>query len=239
MEITFIRLWTRPLIEAHRYKRFTLLFQMIGMAAVGLECILQSPPNVSLVIDTIGCPFAYFAFAAASIPVLPYVHYPYISQEWIQANAKISPKGELRRQAMALGRAASLLYYTFIGAAYGLCGRTVSVAAVNSSWTEHHMRAAWGKHVELLVVYPPCDLNAMAALDIIAERQPMILSFSQFRKEKNQAMQLHILAALFKRSPTMRESVRLVLMGGCRNAEDMHRVSTLKVLARALSIDVS
>lgn len=47
------------------------------------------------------------------------------------------------------------------------------------------------------------------------------------------------LSELFKSHPEYRGSVRLVMVGGCRNDEDSARVDTLRVLAEDLGIQVS
>ena len=48
---------------------------------------------------------------------------------------------------------------------------------------------------------------------------------AQFRPEKNHALQLEALALLLQQHPEHRGRVRLVLIGGCRNADDDARVN--------------
>lgn len=59
------------------------------------------------------------------------------------------------------------------------------------------------------------------------------------RPEKDHAAQVKALSELFKSYPEYRGSVRLVMVGGCRNVEDSARVDTLRALAKELGIQVS
>lgn len=58
------------------------------------------------------------------------------------------------------------------------------------------------------------------------------------RPEKEHATQLRSLAELFKHHSEHRKDVRLVMIGGCRNAEDEARVESLRSLAKELDISV-
>jgi alpha-1,2-mannosyltransferase len=64
-----------------------------------------------------------------------------------------------------------------------------------------------------------------------------IVSVGQFRPEKDHPKQLLALASLLKRSSAYAD-VRLVLVGGARDAGDLQRVADLRGLAKSLGIEV-
>lgn len=91
------------------------------------------------------------------------------------------------------------------------------------------------------VVYPPCDTAAFlqAKLD---GRKREIVSLAQFRPEKEHAKQVHAMAHLLGEHPEYRtgdKAVKLVMMGGSRDAGDERRVEGLKRLAEELGVKVS
>jgi len=74
-------------------------------------------------------------------------------------------------------------------------------------------------------------------------RERVILSVAQFRPEKDHAAQLYSLHELFKAYPEYtkagKSQVKLVLVGGSRNAGDAARVEGLRALAKELGIEQS
>ena len=101
--------------------------------------------------------------------------------------------------------------------------------------------------------YPPCETNELISFPLDGRRlgsarsneekklatkneRTIILSLAQFRPEKEHATQLRALAALFKIDPSLRDSVRLVMVGGVRNVGDEKRVEGLKELAISLGL---
>ncbi|OJA15804.1 hypothetical protein AZE42_14154, partial [Rhizopogon vesiculosus] len=70
-------------------------------------------------------------------------------------------------------------------------------------------------------------------------RERVILSIAQFRPEKDHPAQLRAFAQLLADQPTYASgssSVKLILLGGARNAEDRARVQSLQDLAKELRI---
>lgn len=90
------------------------------------------------------------------------------------------------------------------------------------------------------IVYPPCDTREMAKFPL-EDRERVILSVAQFRPEKDHAAQLRAFHQLLKAHPEYAtngpEHVRLVLIGGSRNAGDAARVDSLQELAKTLEIE--
>ncbi|WWC67918.1 uncharacterized protein I206_101836 [Kwoniella pini CBS 10737] len=89
------------------------------------------------------------------------------------------------------------------------------------------------------VVYPPCDTKEFVKLGSLDKRKSEIVSLAQFRPEKEHSKQLYALAALFERYPqykTGAQSVKLIMMGGSRDAGDEARVDALRALAKKLDL---
>lgn len=204
---------------------------------MGLECILRFRPNV--VVDTQGCAFAYPWFWLAAVPIVAYVHYPFISSDMLSA---VSDGCVAVNNSPAVARSGilsriKLQYYRLVAAAYSLCGTTVDLAMANSTWTRNHIISLW-RWTECRLVYPPCDLSKMQAFDTQQEREPIIFSLAQFRPEKGLPTQVHILKRLLDLRPEWRGGVKLVLFGGCRNSADRARAASIEALAKDLQVQV-
>ena len=93
-------------------------------------------------------------------------------------------------------------------------------------------------------IYPPCDVRRFKEIqrdsneDQETENIRTILSIGQFRPEKDHALQIR---AMFELRQILEEKewerVKLVLVGGCRNAQDEKRVQDLKDLSKHLSVE--
>ncbi|KAI8092399.1 uncharacterized protein B0P05DRAFT_462425 [Gilbertella persicaria] len=126
------------------------------------------------------------------------------------------------------------VYYRLFARIYGFCGSFAQVVIVNSTWTKGHIDQLW--HTKSEIVYPPCDTERLNSLPLKG-RQPIIVSVAQFRPEKDHALQLKSLAALFKKYPVWRtRGVELVLIGSCRNQGDQDRIDRLRQEAIDLGI---
>lgn len=108
------------------------------------------------------------------------------------------------------------------------------------------------------IVYPPCNTDALSQLPLAGPdgggddggvsddegtagsggRERIVVSVGQFRPEKDHPLQLRAFAAFRARDPARFGDVRLVLIGGCRGAEDEGRVAGLKALACELGLRV-
>ncbi|PLW09538.1 hypothetical protein PCANC_20839 [Puccinia coronata f. sp. avenae] len=94
------------------------------------------------------------------------------------------------------------------------------------------------KFVKATVVYPPCDVESFAEFPV-SPRASTVLSISQFRPEKEQAMQIRAFARFVAGLEThdpRRALVRLVLAGSCRDRADRSRVDELLLLAQSLGV---
>ena len=96
--------------------------------------------------------------------------------------------------------------------------KCLSFAYVNSTWTFNHMKETWDelyKTNKLIILYPPCSISLYREAAKNDNRQNIIVSFSQFRPEKNQILQIKILAQLKKKLsiyPELEDLELLVLL---------------------------
>lgn len=200
---------------------------------------------------------------AGGVPAGAYVHYPTISTTML-ARVQARTAGHTNSAAISaspLRTAAKLLYYRVFMYYYALSLRTAAFVMVNSTWTKNHVDRilahedrwldlahfvpplALAKLIEpsappkqARTVYPPCDTRAMADFPLEG-RARVIVSVAQFRPEKDHAAQLHALHALLAAYPDM-AGVKLVMVGGSRNAGDAARVDGLRALAEELGVAV-
>ncbi|KAJ7041151.1 mannosyltransferase [Mycena alexandri] len=223
----FVFLTRRILIEDSTYPHFTLIGQSLGSVCLVAEALSLFVPHAY--IDTMGYAFTLPVVRLLGIPAGAYVHYPTVSPPMIsRAN-----------------RPAKLVYYHAFMLLYALALRRASVIMVNSSWTKKHVDAVlayppqfgrWGV-VRTRIVYPSCDTREMARLPLEG-RERVVLSIAQFRPEKDHAAQVRALHALLEEHPEyVVEGIQLVLIGGCRNAEDEARVEGLRKLAQDLGVE--
>ena len=105
---------------------------------------------------------------------------------------------------------------------------------VNSSWTRGHVEELWKINEKTFLLYPPC--NTEKYLNIPSgPRSKRIVSVSQFRPEKNHALQIRSFALFVDK--TGRRDVTLTLVGGVRNQEDRDRVGCLRERTKSMGIE--
>lgn len=144
---------------------------------------------------------------------------------------------------------------------YAFSLRKASFLMVNSSWTKAHidsillydngflniltylpplvfLRPLLAALKPAKIVYPPCDTRELTGLSLEG-RGRIIVSLAQFRPEKDHRAQLLALSSLLESHPEYRDPpIKMVLMGGSRNAGDAERVEQLRALAKELCIEV-
>lgn len=139
-----------------------------------------------------------------------------------------------------VGTCIKLTYYAFFALVYGFFGSMARLVMVNSSWTYGHVCFLWrGAARRARIVYPPCDVKSCEDLSL-DKREQVVVSIGQFRPEKDHALQILSLYQLREKYPDMR-GVKLVLVGGCRDKQDLARVQKLRQLveSRQLTDSVS
>ena len=134
-----------------------------------------------------------------------------------------------------------LIYYKLFAYIYGAFGRRSDTIMVNSSWTNGHILSLWNAHDKTDIVYPPCDTEEFLSLPLVQDADRSvhtIVSVGQFRPEKDHPLQVKAFHAFLDKVPQSEQSnYRLVIVGSCRNAEDMVRVESLRTLASSLEIE--
>nr|XP_039254200.1 GDP-Man:Man(3)GlcNAc(2)-PP-Dol alpha-1,2-mannosyltransferase-like [Styela clava] len=240
-KVDFIFLHKRSWVEAIHYPVFTLMGQSLGSMLLAYEAINSYIPDVF--IDSMGYPFSYFIFKTiAGCKVGCYVHYPTISTDMLSLVSDRT--GSFNNRAIIAKSAVltnfKLMYYWFFAWCYGCAGARSDVVMVNSSWTKGHIEVLWGAKDDRPIdkIFPPCDIKAFLEIPLQrSSKNKIILSISQFRPEKNQALQVKSFARFLSTKPVgTRQEYQLVLAGGCRNQGDEKRVQELKSLAKQLGI---
>ncbi|XP_063831810.1 GDP-Man:Man(3)GlcNAc(2)-PP-Dol alpha-1,2-mannosyltransferase [Ostrinia nubilalis] len=242
-KITFIRLSMKKVIEAKSYPYFTLILQSLGSMILGMEAFMKLNPDVY--IDTTGFAFTYPIFRyMAQCPVGCYTHYPTITAAMTR---RVKHRIVAHNNSSVIARNPvftwlKVLYYKLFGWLYGWMGRCADVVMVNGTWTEDHVNDLWNVPFSTYRVYPPCEVTELKQLrSLVKDSDPIrILSVGQFRPEKDHPLMLQAmyeLRNLLVKNEMLWNKIKLVLVGGCRNAEDEERVQNLKDLAKHLALE--
>uniref|UniRef100_A0A4W5KEZ6 ALG11 alpha-1,2-mannosyltransferase n=1 Tax=Hucho hucho TaxID=62062 RepID=A0A4W5KEZ6_9TELE len=213
--VQFVFLKHRLLVEASLFPHFTLIGQSAGSIFLGWEALTEFVPDVY--IDSMGYAFTLPVFKnLGGCHVASYVHYPTISTDMLSVVPERNPR--------------------FNNADY----------ISNNPWTLNHILTLWRATNRTCLVYPPCDTHAFLQhlLDEDSDRKcHSIVSIGQFRPEKDHRLQIRAFRKVLQKKeaglvagPGGRESLRLVLIGGCRNQEDEDRVFILRGLCQELGV---
>nr|XP_005007108.1 GDP-Man:Man(3)GlcNAc(2)-PP-Dol alpha-1,2-mannosyltransferase isoform X2 [Cavia porcellus] len=238
--VQFVFLRKRYLVEDSYYPRFTLLGQSLGSIFLGWEALMQCVPDVY--IDSMGYAFTLPLFKyLGGCRVGSYVHYPTISTDMLSV---------VKNQTAAFNNASfitrnpflskvKLIYYYLFASIYGLVGSCSDVVMVNSSWTLNHILSLWKVGNRTNIVYPPCDVQTFLDIPLHEKKTVpghLLVSVGQFRPEKNHPLQIRAFAKLLSRKVPESPSLKLVLIGGCRNKDDDLRVNQLRKLCEDLKV---
>ncbi|KAK7689918.1 hypothetical protein QCA50_006557 [Cerrena zonata] len=249
----FVFLQSRYVVEDAAWPRFTLLGQSIGSMYLAWEAMSKLVPD--LYIDTMGYAFTFHVVKyLAGVTVGAYVHYPTISTDML-ARVKSRKQWHTNSDAISASPLLSnlkLIYYRLFMYYYAFSLRQTSFIMVNSSWTKNHIDSIL-QHSDLILdvihLFTPLTFlrlwNAVAFPKEMTQyplegRERVILSLAQFRPEKDHPAQLRAFHKLLEKHPDYGtpgdKHVRLVLIGGSRNADDAARLEGLKSLAKELGI---
>ncbi|XP_045725334.1 GDP-Man:Man(3)GlcNAc(2)-PP-Dol alpha-1,2-mannosyltransferase isoform X1 [Mirounga angustirostris] len=239
--VKFVFLRKRYLVEDSLYPHFTLLGQSLGSILLGWEALMQCVPDVY--IDSMGYAFTLPLFKyLGGCRIGSYVHYPTISMDMLSV---------VKNQNVGFNNAAfitrnpflskvKLIYYYLFAFVYGLVGSCSDVVMVNSSWTLKHILSLWKVGNCTNIVYPPCDVQTFLDIPLRDKKTTpghLLVSIGQFRPEKNHPLQIKAFAKLLnKKVAESLPSLKLVLIGGCRNQDDELRVNQLRRLSEDLGI---
>ncbi|KAJ4002142.1 mannosyltransferase [Lentinula boryana] len=261
--LDFVFLNSRKVVEDSTWPYFTLLGQSLGSMYLAWEAMSKLIPD--LYIDTMGYAFTFHIVTLlAEIPVGAYVHYPTISTNMlnrVKSRERWHTNSDTISSSTFLSQC-KLLYYRIFMYYYSLSLQSAAFIMVNSSWTQKHVNAIlqhsdfllntlhrmipfkisskskYGSATSAQIVYPPCDTREISQFPLTG-RDRVILSLAQFRPEKDHPTQLRALSRLLQDHPQYIDSehpVKLVLIGGSRNADDEARVQSLRSLAKDLGL---
>lgn len=235
-KVDFVYLKLRFLIEASTWPRFTLAGQTLGSVLFGIEAMIRCRPH--LFFDTMGYAFTYPLFKwLTGCKVVSYVHYPIVSTDMLRLVASGQTTYN-NRTGITRSRFLTNLkirYYRVLAMMYGFVGRRSDVVMVNSSWTYGHVNDIWNCR-NISILYPPCDCKAF--LDVPSKRlqdECRMVSIGQFRPEKDHRKQIDAVKALVDKW-SGNETIKLTLIGSCRDAGDHERVASLKKYCKELEV---
>ncbi|CDQ75611.1 GDP-Man:Man(3)GlcNAc(2)-PP-Dol alpha-1,2-mannosyltransferase [Oncorhynchus mykiss] len=245
--VQFVFLKHRLLVEASLFPHFTLIGQSVGSIFLGWEALTEFVPDVY--IDSMGYAFTLPVFKyLGGCHVASYVHYPTISTDMLSVVRERNPRfnnADYISNNLFLS-AVKVVYYCLLALLYGLAGSCSDVVMVNSSWTLNHILTLWRATNRTCLVFPPCDTRAFLQLPLDEDSDRKchsIVSIGQFRPEKDHRLQIRAFRKVLQKKeaglvagPGGRESLRLVLIGGCRNQEDEDRVLMLRGLCQELGV---
>lgn len=237
VEVELIRLKSGNLIKPKAF--LTMLRQILGQIIFALETITTVYSDTY--IDTTGLPFSYFVLnLLGRARVSAYVHYPFISQDMIN-DIKHGVHGVHSRGVLSkfkLFKLLKVLYYNFIFYLYKFNGFFLNFAFCNSTWTFNHIQKIWlnlnEKNGKLSKLYPPCSTDLYQNSETIFNKQNVILSFAQFRPEKNHKMQINILNKLKNLGY---KDLKLWIIGAVRGPDDKQILDDLSNYARELNLE--
>ncbi|CAI2367033.1 unnamed protein product [Moneuplotes crassus] len=218
-EFKLVRITRRYFTDQHSVVKLSLLNQAIGNIVSVIEAITTCPPDIF--VDTIGVGFGYpfVKLFSPSTKVVSYTHYPFIQKDMI------SP--ELPRY--------KFFYYNLMLWLYKTVGYSADVIMANSTWTQKHCKSLWGDTDKIKRVYPPCNTTAFSKIPFDTAKKDNIVSFSQFRPEKDQSGQLKAFYELLEAHKEI--SPHFYMIGSCRGAEDEKLLASLQEEAKELGID--
>lgn len=234
--VVVIALTQAWLVDPNTFLLLTLISQAFGMAVLGYEAIANLMPDVF--VDTTGLAFSYPVVSwFAKVPIVAYVHYPFVQSEMlasVRAQGLKNPK-----------RLAKFIYWKALNIAYRWAGSYADVVAVNSTWTKKHL--GWQHAERATIVYPPSAVQdfPVPAEAEAAKRSCALVYLAQFRPEKRHDLVIKSFAkarAAAKKSnsiPVGHRKPHLILIGSVRDEVDALRVHELRTLASDLGLGES
>lgn len=179
-------------LDPKNYPTMTMVWQALAYIKVVFTAVQEGPCDVF--VDTMGVGFSFpFLKIFCGMKVYSYTHYPFISRDMIETVRR--NKDQYNNQATGVKKHVKLFYYQIIYYFYKLCGMFCDKVACNSNWTRGHMDELWSKAKDdIATIYPPCDTTCFKQIDIddASKRENMMVSFAQFRPEKQHQLQLEI-----------------------------------------------
>lgn len=195
-DIKLVNIRKRYFIDQTSMVRLSLLSQAIGNIISVIEAIFTYPPDIF--IDTMGVGFAYpfVKIFCSSTKLISYTHYPFIQTDMLSlARTKFKK-----------------YYYKAMIFLYKVIGFFPDLVFANSSWTYDHLRYLWGNLDKIHILFPPCNTSEYSRIPLGTSKKNIIVSFSQFRPEKEQDKQIKAFRILLDENKGVSDP-HLILIG--------------------------
>ncbi|EAR99746.3 glycosyltransferase group 1 protein (macronuclear) [Tetrahymena thermophila SB210] len=234
-KIQFIRVSGRKLLEPFRVA--TMILQAIGTMIYTFKCLLKYQPDIFF--DSTGFAFSYIVVKKfLGCKVVSYTHYPFISSDMIQKVIRNEQSFNNRGFIAQSGLFSNIkfFYYLILTKMYKFMGNYVDMTFTNSTWTDDHIRSLWApcRQVETITesvkLYPPCNVTSLLELEKNQENSTVqIMSFAQFRPEKDHMMQIRVFERVLSRlTDEEKHKLQFRVVGSVRNDDDEQLLSNLK-----------
>lgn len=215
-----IEIYNTKLLEVQSF--LTMLFQIVGQIMLAFEIVLKH--HSEYIIDTTGLPFTYIILKHFGFKVSAYIHYPFISDAMVDDVKKgviAVHNNYTNNLKMKVIKPLKIAYYSLILRMFKLSCRCLEFSMTNSTWTDRHFKDFGMQNISKL--FPPCNVDEYMA-SFQNKRSNIIVSFAQFRPEKNHDLQIEVI----KRLKSKGLKLKLHMLGSVRNKEDQDLVSRLK-----------
>jgi alpha-1,2-mannosyltransferase len=228
-DIEFLRTHSNPIVEIELIRlksarllkpmpMFTMIMQIIGQIVFALEIL--TTVHSDIIIDTTGLPFTYFILRLLGrVRLCSYTHYPFISSDMISDIQRgiegVHSRGIFSK--LKILKYFKIFYYYLILLFYRFNGLFLEFVFCNSTWTFNHIKKIW-PNVDSAILYPPCSTTLYENNQSNINKKNIIVSFAQFRPEKNQKMQVDILKKLKMRN--FCRDLKLIIIGAVRDQTD-------------------
>jgi alpha-1,2-mannosyltransferase len=215
----------------------TMILQIFFQMIFAFEICSRVHSNAMF--DTTGLPFTYSILSfLGKYSLSAYVHYPFISMDMI-ADIKNGKDGVHSRSFLAKFRVyknVKLLYYSIILKFYEFNVKYLKFIFSNSTWTFSHLKSIVPQ-IPNEILYPPCSIDFYQNnfMNDKIHKENIIVSFAQFRPEKNHKMQIDIFRKVRNQLPNF--NVKLWLIGGVRHEDDKGLFNGLKNYVNHLSLN--
>lgn len=245
-------------LNPENHPTLTLVWQTLASIRVAIHSQFLMPCDIF--VDTMGVGYCYpFLKLLFPCKVYAYVHYPIVSSDMV--NVVASGKQQFNNKQTSLAtRLFKIVYYNIMIVLYKICGWFADIVACNSSWTRAHIDELWSVEPKRCrTIFPPCDTEfyikgirpeggrreitdkampkerAEEVMKQDKKRQNLVVSFAQFRPEKDHPLQLRVWSNVLKNYDVPKDA-KFVMMGAVRGPADQKIVDDLKKQAKELGI---
>ncbi|KAL4487217.1 hypothetical protein ABPG72_017936 [Tetrahymena utriculariae] len=234
-KIQFIRVSGIKLLEPFRMA--TMILQVIGTMLYTYKCLLKYQPDIFF--DSTGFAFSHIiAKKFLGCKVVSYTHYPFISSDMIEKVIRNEQSFNNRGFIAQSGLFSNIkfFYYLILTKLYKFMGYYVDMTFTNSTWTDDHIRSLWApcRQIETITesvkLYPPCNVTSLLELKKNQENNSIqMMSFAQFRPEKDHIMQIRVFERVLQRLPDEeKHKLKFKVVGSVRNDDDEKLLNNLK-----------